>query len=319
MSQSDFGVIDPNTKSGTQLAVDLNGFRDAVNSGHSGSTRPAYLPAGGHWVRVVSSTQWDLVFYDGSADYTLRSINPTTGQKIGIPAADLALGTAATATLTTSATDGTDGRVMKVGDFGLGGAAVSILEANMNNADIATGFYAVVVDASGFAPVQTNGYMLYIDNLSANFAKRTYTAVTTGRIYEQVKVNGSWTAWQEIALTNSPAFTGTPTAPTAAVGTNTTQLANTAFVKTAVDAAPMIGQGQTWQNVTGSRSAATTYTNTTGRPIQVSVLTSTATPVITVNGVAIGAGSGTLPTVIVSNGHTYALTTGALISWLELR
>lgn len=32
------------------------------------------------------------------------------------------------------------------------------------------------------------------------------------------------------AVLNSPAFTGTPTAPTAAVGTNTTQLATTAFV-----------------------------------------------------------------------------------------
>src|SRR6056297_1606815 len=32
----------------------------------------------------------------------------------------------------------------------------------------------------------------------------------------------------------SPAFTGTPTAPTAAVGTDTTQLATTAFVKTQV-------------------------------------------------------------------------------------
>jgi microcystin-dependent protein len=35
----------------------------------------------------------------------------------------------------------------------------------------------------------------------------------------------------------SPALTGTPTAPTAAAGTNTTQLANTAFVKTAVASA----------------------------------------------------------------------------------
>ena len=34
----------------------------------------------------------------------------------------------------------------------------------------------------------------------------------------------------------SPAFTGTPTAPTAAAETNTTQVATTAFVKTAVDA-----------------------------------------------------------------------------------
>ena len=33
----------------------------------------------------------------------------------------------------------------------------------------------------------------------------------------------------------SPEFTGTPKAPTAAVGTNTTQIATTAFVKQAVD------------------------------------------------------------------------------------
>jgi len=35
----------------------------------------------------------------------------------------------------------------------------------------------------------------------------------------------------------SPTFTGTPTAPTAAVGTNTTQIATTAYVTTAVASA----------------------------------------------------------------------------------
>lgn len=39
-----------------------------------------------------------------------------------------------------------------------------------------------------------------------------------------------------IVLSNSPAFTGTPTAPTASAGTNTTQLATTAFVDNAVNA-----------------------------------------------------------------------------------
>ena len=39
-----------------------------------------------------------------------------------------------------------------------------------------------------------------------------------------------------IVLSNSPAFTGTPTAPTASAGTNTTQLATTAFVGSAVNA-----------------------------------------------------------------------------------
>jgi hypothetical protein len=41
---------------------------------------------------------------------------------------------------------------------------------------------------------------------------------------------GGWSAWQEMAPLASPTFTGTPAAPTAAVDTNTTQLATTAFV-----------------------------------------------------------------------------------------
>lgn len=36
------------------------------------------------------------------------------------------------------------------------------------------------------------------------------------------------------APTDSPSFTGTPTAPTAAAGTNTTQIATTAFVREAL-------------------------------------------------------------------------------------
>ena len=39
----------------------------------------------------------------------------------------------------------------------------------------------------------------------------------------------------KLAPKASPAFTGTPTAPTAAVGTNTTQLATTAFVQTEIN------------------------------------------------------------------------------------
>src|SRR5690606_4750613 len=38
-----------------------------------------------------------------------------------------------------------------------------------------------------------------------------------------------------LVFANSPALAGTPTAPTAAGGTNTTQIATTAFVKSAID------------------------------------------------------------------------------------
>ena len=55
-----------------------------------------------------------------------------------------------------------------------------------------------------------------------------------------------------VSTDKSFAFTGTPTAPTATAGTNTTQIATTSFAKT-VSEANAIGVGQTWQNVGASR------------------------------------------------------------------
>lgn len=85
MSQFDFATIDPNAKSGAQLAVDLNNWRDALHSGHRGAERPPYAQAGMLWVRETSAEQWDLMLYDGDTDFVLRSVNPTTNQLIAIP------------------------------------------------------------------------------------------------------------------------------------------------------------------------------------------------------------------------------------------
>lgn len=67
---------------------------------------------------------------------------------------------------------------------------------------------------------------------------------TTPAIHK--KRNAGDSGWDEIldpadyALLASPTFTGTPAAPTAAGGTNTTQLATTAFVKAAIDKQPEV-------------------------------------------------------------------------------
>lgn len=53
-----------------------------------------------------------------------------------------------------------------------------------------------------------------------------------------------------VAPLNSPTFTGTPAAPTAAVGTNTTQLATTAFV-----VAEIIGSAASWTNISATTNA----------------------------------------------------------------
>lgn len=50
--------------------------------------------------------------------------------------------------------------------------------------------------------------------------------------FSGAQVNSKLSA--EYALKNSPELTGTPTAPTAANGTNTTQIATTQFVNSAI-------------------------------------------------------------------------------------
>ena len=160
-----------------------------------------------------------------------------------------------------------------------------------------------------------------------------YTSSTTApRQFIRGSYAGTWTPWREIALTDSPAFTGTPTAPTASAGTNTTQLANTAFVKTAIDNVNIlksIGIDQTWQSVIASRVLGTTYTNSTGRPIAISfvpVASSNKTHSLTINGSVIASTSYGTATVkvqlfgIVPPGGTYKVdSTSTIETWMELR
>lgn len=92
-----------------------------------------------------------------------------------------------------------------------------------------------------------------------------------------------------------------------------------------------LGYGQTWQDVTGSRALGTTYYNTTGRPISVSVTVLAAgAALLTVNGITIygsWANSAEYLTVnaIIPPGSYYGAGTTVgipvpiLSNWSELR
>ncbi|NWD04101.1 phage tail protein [Pseudomonas gingeri] len=95
---------------------------------------------------------------------------------------------------------------------------------------------------------------------------------------------------------------------------------------------PLLGFGQTWQNVTASRVPGTTYTNTTGRPIVVSCYANSASTNninLTVSGVVVAqnivnnatSGANSTVSAIVPHGATYSVaTTPSPISlWSELR
>lgn len=91
-----------------------------------------------------------------------------------------------------------------------------------------------------------------------------------------------------------------------------------------------LGVGQTWQDVTGSRAFGSTYTNNTGKPIQIAIFPVAAaskTYTLTVGGVQVAelsygsASITTQMTAIVPDGDSYIATTnsGSLSQWAELR
>ena len=119
--------------------------------------------------------------------------------------------------------------------------------------------------------------------------------------------------------------TGTPSSSTFLRGDNTWNAPATQ---------PAIGVGQTWTNVAGSRSAGTTYTNSTGKPIMVAAYSSSSPSngqgiVLTISGITVGYGYFAYATNqfvntvygIVPDGATYVVTVSStsIAGWVELR
>lgn len=131
---------------------------------------------------------------------------------------------------------------------------------------------------------------------------------------ENVKLTG------DQSIDGVKTFTSSPTAPTPAVGTNNTQLATTAFVT-----ANSFGAGQVWQDVTASRIFDITYTNTTGKPIEVLFIgASNATYTINVGlPFSYTQSSSNLPICFtIPNGISYWIShsgSGEIRHWMELR
>ena len=89
MAQTIFSNIDPATKTGTQLATDLNNFKAALLSGLAGATRPDEVTAGGFWVdNATDQNKLVLYMYDGTHDVKVLSIDQPTNKlelETGVP------------------------------------------------------------------------------------------------------------------------------------------------------------------------------------------------------------------------------------------
>ena len=128
-----------------------------------------------------------------------------------------------------------------------------------------------------------------------------------------------------LVLTGDTSGQVTVSAP-AVAGTNTLTLP--AATGTVALTSDVIGLSQTWQIVTGSRVSGTTYTNSTGKPIMLSVQpTGTAGSLtVVIGGVTVASSFNTTSnnvsiTFIVPVGLSYSVTaaTTAISLWVELR
>jgi microcystin-dependent protein len=114
-----------------------------------------------------------------------------------------------------------------------GGFAVQIIGSSGVGVVIPNGATVTVYcDGLNFFPLNTGAVGNF--SVSGNLAVAGTTALTGA-------LSGSTAVFSGAISSVSPAFTGTPTAPTAAPGTNTTQIATTAFATAAALAAFPVG------------------------------------------------------------------------------
>ncbi len=168
--------------------------------------------------------------------------------------------------------DGTTAIAPNLVGWQVGGVAVTSTAAELNALDGITATVAELNILDGV--LSTTAELNILDGVTATAAELNALDGITATVTELNYTDGVTSAIQTQIGTKaplaSPTFTGVPAAPTATAGTDTTQVATTAFVQQEI-AAQSLGVGQTWQDVAGSRAVSTSYQNTTGRPIEVAI------------------------------------------------
>jgi len=203
---------------------------------HVHATGAAYFAHGGNWVRLANQSE---VFSGAFSSLTGR---PTTLTGYGITdAAPLASPTFTGTPSGPTATSGTNTTQFATTAFVQ--SAISGFSAGAN------------VSVSGSAPSSPSAgdlwfdddalvlYVYYADGSSNQWVQTNPSSVDpSGFDGAFSSLSGKPTTLTGYGITdaaaaNSPTFTGTPVAPTASSGTNTTQLATTAFVQQEVSSA----------------------------------------------------------------------------------
>ena len=142
----------------------------------------------------------------------------------------------------------------------------------------------------------TNAYKQQLDTLDSTYGIQLDEILSTGS-QNPVKNRTITNALNLKAPLSSPALTGIPTAPTATVGTNTTQIATTAFVQTAI----------TNNAITIDIDDA--LSNNSSNPVENQVITAALNSKAPLNN-AVLTGTPTAPTAAAGTNTTQIATTG---------
>ncbi|ODT22211.1 MAG: hypothetical protein ABS35_15270 [Kaistia sp. SCN 65-12] len=335
MSQYDFGTIVATTTSGTALATALSSWRDAVHSGNKGPAAPSYVTAGLRWIDDTLDPIWLCKFYDGTSWITMFAINTTTnqiwmanvGEKQNYP---LAGGTANALTLTpvVALTSYADQEVLTF-EAASDNSAAATLDVSGVGAKAIRKMVAGV-DVALVAGDLLNGQRYTVNyDTAANSTAGAWILVNPSKLSVAIADGGTG------ASTAAAAFTNLKQAASATV-TGVVELATAAEIRTGTDAVRAItpegysdvtlGWGQTWQDVAASRAVNTSYQNTTGRPIQIAVVSSVDHTVeVSSNNstwIIAGRGQNTIATpsqIVVPNNWYYRIAGSSRLHWAELR
>lgn len=199
----------------TQLALSLGSISKYVKSASGDFLTTGYgATSTNTTISNVGSTIFSEVI-GSQNNITWRVVNGGTTRRLELNTLGLRVNNA----YYLPATDGTSGQVLRTNGLGIA-SWITPSSGTVTSVGLSTGTTGTDVNVSG-SPVTGSG------SITLNIP--TASATNRGALSA-----ADWTTFNSKANTASPAFTGTPTTPTAATGTNTTQVASTAFVQDAL-------------------------------------------------------------------------------------